>query len=348
MRSKLTLFTSVAAFAASAFIMFGASPAGAWSTNQSASSACVDGTAVVNASFTNTEPASSSDNESDDDQSDDNKSGDDTGKDGKESESESSGSNDMIVTASLGKLDLGTKTVMAGATANWTYNSGKPDLTMVTAISNTVTFKLTWADGRTGTDYRSATFSDINCAPPTPSSATGQFSHSCQNDVDTYSVNVTVSGPEQTMYAHYFLLRNGTPIDSNPTPNGQMAWQNGAVRLFTPVDIAAQAGDVVQLDLVVGDTNVASATFTIVSCVPAPTTPTTPAPTTPTTPAPTTTTTVATSTPPVSTTVPREVGHTGGSSGSRPSGTGLALAAFGLIMLLWSLAPSRKTIPVKK
>jgi hypothetical protein len=265
MRSKLTLFASVAAFAVSAFIMLGANPAGAWSTNQSASSACVDGIAVLNASFTNTEPASSSDNESDDDQSGDNQSGDDTSKDGKESEFKGKlgGNNDMIVEAMLGKLSLGTKTVKVGATSTWSYNSGKPDLTMVTAISNTVTFYLSWADGQTGMDYRSATFNNINCAPP-----------------------VTTAPPTTT------------PVTTAPPTT-------------TPVTTA-------------------------------------PPTTTPVTTAPPTTTPVTTA-PPTTTTTPHEVGHTGGSNGSGPSGRGLALAAFGLFMLLLTVAaPSRKTVPVKK
>ena len=111
------------------FMSIGTVPAHAWSTSQTAKAIC-DGAVKVNATFTNTEPVGSG--------------------------------LDMVVTATVGTMSGGSKTVKVGETGSFTI-----DLGVYSTSGGTVTFALKWVD-RSGTDTRTATFGSLSCVPTNP------------------------------------------------------------------------------------------------------------------------------------------------------------------------------------
>jgi enoyl reductase-like protein len=117
-RWRWPFVVAVATVVALFFMSIGVGQAHAWSTSQTAKAVC-DGTVKVNATFTNTEPVGSG--------------------------------LDMVVTATVGTLSGGAKTVKVGETESFTI-----DLGVYTTSGGTVTFALKWVD-RSGTDTRTAT-----------------------------------------------------------------------------------------------------------------------------------------------------------------------------------------------
>jgi hypothetical protein len=106
----------------------------AWSTAQSACAKCVDqGRAVIEVEFRNTEPQGQH--------------------------------NAMNV---LVRDDVSGKTVNLGVVKPGESKSGYIDVG-TSAPNGTVTFELTWSDGRHGTDKRKANYTSVTCAQHSPS-----------------------------------------------------------------------------------------------------------------------------------------------------------------------------------
>lgn len=108
-----------------------------WETNQSASTSCPTsgGGAVINVTFSNTEP------------------------------NRASLSMDVVVTDQQSGKSTNLGSVAGGQTKTGQIQTGRTTLN-----AGSVRFNLTWTDGRSGVDSRTASYKAVsNCQPPTPS-----------------------------------------------------------------------------------------------------------------------------------------------------------------------------------